>query len=301
MSRPLRYQPEEWSIFFVTGRCIQSRFLLRPSPRVNALIVGVLARALERFDIRLFGMCFLSNHYHLLLSSKNAASLASFMQYVGSNIAREIGRQHRWKEKFWSRRYTASMVLDEAAQIDRMKYILSNSVKEGLVKHPRYWPGVHCYRNLAEGTPLHGIWINRTSQHVHSAVTEKQATTKLTLNLAQLPFYETLSTYEYRAAMRALAKEAVEDSQAESQSQYLGQKRILNVDPHSSPKSTDKSPAPLCHSGCPRKYRAFVESFREFVSDYKHAYDRIVEGLLSVELPHGSLPPTGWSVSFSSG
>ena len=193
------------------------------------------------------------------------------------------------------------MVLDEAAQIDRMKYILSNSVKEGLVKHPRYWPGVHCYRNLAEGTPLHGIWINRTSQHVHSAVTEKQATTKLTLNLAQLPFYETLSTYEYRAAMRALTKEAVEDSQAGSQSQYLGQKRILNVDPHSSPKSTDKSPAPLCHSGCPRKYRAFVESFREFVSDYKYAYDRIVEGLLSVGFPHGSLPPTGWSVSTSSG
>ena len=86
-----------------------------------------------------------------------------------------------------------------------------------------------------------------------------------------------------------------------SHSQYLGQKRILNVDPHSKPKSVDKSPAPLCHSGCPRKYRAFVASFREFVSDYKHAYDRIVEGILSVGLPHGSLPPTGWSVSFSSG
>ena len=64
MSRSIRYQPEEWSVFFVTGRCIHSRFLLRPSQRVNALIVGVLARALERFDVTLFGMCFLSNHYH---------------------------------------------------------------------------------------------------------------------------------------------------------------------------------------------------------------------------------------------
>ena len=94
MSRRIRYQPEEWSVFFVTGRCIHSRFLLRPSQRVNALIIGVLARALERLDVKLFGMCFLSNHYHFLLSSKDAATLASFMQYVGSNIAREVGRQH---------------------------------------------------------------------------------------------------------------------------------------------------------------------------------------------------------------
>ena len=52
MSRPIRYQPEEWSVFFVTGRCIHSRFLLRPSQRVNALIVAVLARALERFEVK---------------------------------------------------------------------------------------------------------------------------------------------------------------------------------------------------------------------------------------------------------
>ena len=99
----MRYQPEEWSAFFVASRCIHSRFLLRPSQRVNALMVGVLARAVDRFEVKLFGVCFLSTHYHLLLSWKDAAALASFMQYVGSNIAREVGRQHQWIEKFWSR------------------------------------------------------------------------------------------------------------------------------------------------------------------------------------------------------
>jgi putative transposase len=103
MSRPIRYQSEERSVFFVTDRCIHSRFLLRPSQRVHALIVGVLARALERFDVKLFGMCSLSNHYHLLLSSKDAATLASSIQYVGSNIAREVGRQHWWRgERLWA-------------------------------------------------------------------------------------------------------------------------------------------------------------------------------------------------------
>ena len=95
MSRPIRYQPEEWSVSFVTGRCIHSRYLLRPSPRTNAIVIGVLARALHRYEVKLFGVCFMSNHYHLLLSSKNAGALAGFMQYIGSNIAREIGRIHR--------------------------------------------------------------------------------------------------------------------------------------------------------------------------------------------------------------
>ena len=60
MPRPLRYQPEPNTVFFVTARCIHSRFLMRPSQRVNALIVGVLARAVDRFDVKLFGMCFLT-------------------------------------------------------------------------------------------------------------------------------------------------------------------------------------------------------------------------------------------------
>ncbi len=66
MSRPLRYQPGEWSTVFVTGRCIHSRFLLTPSPRVNALINGVLERGCTRYAVRLHAMCFMSNHYHLL-------------------------------------------------------------------------------------------------------------------------------------------------------------------------------------------------------------------------------------------
>ena len=74
-----------------------------------------MAKAVQRFDVKLFGMCFMSNHYHLLLSSKDAASLAQFMQYLNSNIARELGRLHNWREKFWSRRYRATAVLDDDA------------------------------------------------------------------------------------------------------------------------------------------------------------------------------------------
>ena len=80
MSRPLRYQPEEWSTFFVTARCIHSRFLLRPSPRVNKLIIGVLARAVERFDIR--DRC----HTDIFRNKLNRSPSDSSLKILGASL-----------------------------------------------------------------------------------------------------------------------------------------------------------------------------------------------------------------------
>ena len=53
------------------SRCL--RFQHQPSATyfANAIIAGVLAHALERFKVELYGHCFMSNHYHLLLSAGN--------------------------------------------------------------------------------------------------------------------------------------------------------------------------------------------------------------------------------------
>ena len=65
MPRKLRFQPEEWSTFFVTSKCIHSRFLLRPSQHSNQLIIGVIAKGVSKFYIKLHALCVMSNHYRL--------------------------------------------------------------------------------------------------------------------------------------------------------------------------------------------------------------------------------------------
>ena len=47
----------------VTCRTIHSRFLLRPSPELNDIVIGVLARAQRMHPIRLCAVAFASNHY----------------------------------------------------------------------------------------------------------------------------------------------------------------------------------------------------------------------------------------------
>ncbi|HSJ74704.1 MAG TPA: hypothetical protein VK899_00705, partial [Gemmatimonadales bacterium] len=51
---------------------------------------------------------------------------------------------------------------EEAAQVDRLIYVLSNGVKEGLVARVEEWPGVHSAHALLTGEPLEGIWYDRT-------------------------------------------------------------------------------------------------------------------------------------------
>ena len=252
-----------------------------------------MAKAIQRFDVKLYGLCFMSNHYHLLLSSKDAASLAQFMQYLNSNIARELGRLLNWREKFWSRRYRATAVLDDAAVLDRMKYILSNSAKEGLVKHPRYYLGVHCYRNLVEGRPLHGTWVNRTLMHSEPGLTESGASESLTLTLSRLPQYEEMPVIAYRELIKGLTNDML--AELDKPARVLGQKRILNQDPLSSPQRSSKTPAPLCHTTCATLRAEFRKQFRAFVSAYKEAYTQLSRGHFKDVFPEGSISPTAWA------
>ena len=64
----------------------------------------------------------------------------------------EAGRLYQWKEKFWGRRYQGIIVSNEAeSQIDRLEYILSHGVKEGLVERSQDWPGAHSVNALLTG------------------------------------------------------------------------------------------------------------------------------------------------------
>ena len=120
MSRRLRFLPPN-GLVEVTSRTLQGRFLLQPTPAVADLCRGVLARAVRLHPVEVHAFAFLGNHYHLLLSVPNAQRLSAFMNYLNSNLAREVGRAVRWRERFWGRRYQAIPVSEEeSAQVERI-------------------------------------------------------------------------------------------------------------------------------------------------------------------------------------
>ena len=293
----LRYQPDEWMVHFVTTRCLQSRYLLRPSPRVRSLIVGVLERAAERTGCRLHAAVALSNHIHLVVSSRSAAHLADYMQFVNCNIAREVGKLHRWRDKFWQRRYQSGLCLDDESQIDRLAYALVQSVKERLVRSASHWPGLHTFRATCDGEKLHGHWVDRSAMYRASrrgdAVRESDFSTPCTLTLHKLPCWAHLGDATYASEARRIYHDRLAELGVDQDTPVVGAKAVQRRDPHDAPRGSDHSPAPLCHAAAKVTRDAFRVQYIEFVTAYREALAALRHNLDEFSIPEQGIPPGG--------
>jgi putative transposase len=299
MSRQLRFIPEGGALVEVTCRTLHSRLLLRPSPRLNQIILGILARAKHRYGVRVCFFVCASNHLHLLLGVDDARQLARFMGAFSSKLAREVGRLTGWRQKIFSRRYQAIVVSEEeTAQIERLRYSLAHGAKEDLVDRPRDWPGVHAVRALLEGEVLEGLWFDRTQEYLARRRGEKfdplHFATREILELDPLPCWKHLPEPERRRRIAAL----VEDIELEAATRRkktgarpLGSAAVLAQDPHRQPKKTKKSLAPAFHAASKAVRRELWNAYSLFVAAYRDASEKLKAGLRDVVFPRGSFPP----------
>jgi REP element-mobilizing transposase RayT len=297
MGRKLRYLPDDTHLVEITCRVIQRRFLLRPSPLLTAIIIGTLARFQKRYKMRICSLIYLSNHCHLLLRPRSVQQLASFMRDVNSKIAREAGRLHGWREKLWGRRYTDIVTSHEPeAQIARLRYLLEQGCKEGLVASPRHWPGASSIRALMSGEPLEGIWIDRTEQFRAGERGEPNPDVAFTsthrLELSPLPCWEELTAHQCQATIRSMVREIEDEMEGV---EVLGKQAICEQDPHDRPASSPpRTPAPRFHAVAPRVRRALEVAYHLVRIAYHQAVDNYRAGRPG-EFPAGCYAP-GWFV-----
>ncbi|MEO5769401.1 MAG: transposase [Polyangia bacterium] len=296
MPRPLRFVPPG-ALVEVTARTVHGRFLLRPSSEVNEIILGVIGRAQYLFAVRIHAFVVLSNHWHGLVSVDDAAQLSAFLAFVNGNIAREIGRIHDWRHRFWARRYRAIVVADEAAAVARLRYILQNGCQEGLVDRPADWPGLSCVRALTSCAELRGIWHDRTAAYNArrrgKRVANGQFATEYKVHLTRLPAWRNLSPARHRAACAELVgiiEAETRDERTRSGRSCFGPTRILAQHPHDRPVASDTSPAPLVHASTRAVRDAFWRAYAAFVDAFRAAVACLRRGD-KADFPVGAFPP----------
>lgn len=283
----------------VTCRTIQSRFLLKPSSAVNLAIKGTIGRAQRYTGMVIVALTFPSNHYHLLLVPESEEQLARFMQFVNTNLSKQIGRIHGWWGALFSRRYQAIPVShEEAAQVARLRYILEHGAKENLVDKPEDWPGVHCVSELKRGTTkLYGVWHERTRiWRAAQAGRKLRASEKITrevIELSPLPVWESLSKRSLKTAQRELVAHAEQRCRiARGNKKPLGVRAIKAQDPHDRPRHSKRSPAPFAHASTIQVWVEMKRAYREFVKAYRQAA-YIWRAGHRVEFPSGCFLPSG--------
>lgn len=212
MSRRLRFIPEGGALVEVTCRTIHGRFLLCPGAELNEIVVRILGACSADMGGRGLRLCVPVQPLSPSAVGEGRQQLGGFMNLFNSKLAREVGRLTGWKEKIWSRRYQAIVVSsEEAAQVERLRYVLSNSCKEGLVERPGDWPGAHAVDALLKGTSLEGTWFDRTQECSARRRGEDfdrlKFTTSETVTLIPLPCWEGLSPEAWRARIADLVAE----------------------------------------------------------------------------------------------
>jgi REP element-mobilizing transposase RayT len=300
MGRHIRYLPTEGSgLVEVTCRTVQGRFLLTPSNELNEIILGALGRAQELYPIGICAFAFASNHFHLLLRVESTHRLALFMGHFNSNLAREAGRLVHWREKFWGRRYQAIPVSEEeAAQAERLRYILAHGCKEALVEQLRDWPGVSAVRALLGEETLEGLWFDRTREHIARrrgiAFERLDFATPYRLHLDPLPCWAHLSVEEYRRRIAEMVEEIEGQAALQRQLRGLpakGAAAVLAQEPQAAPQRLKKSPAPLFHAASRKVRLELYEGYKYFVAAFRDAAERLRAGEPNVVFPSGSFPP----------
>jgi hypothetical protein len=299
MPRRLRFIPDPGALVEVTCRALHSRFLLRPGPTLDAILLGALARAQHRYAVRICAFFFASNHLHLLVEVDDAWQLARFMNYFLSKIAREIGRLTGWREKIFGRRYQAILISDEPeAQIARLRYVLSHGCKDGLVERLNDWPGVHCVEALTTGKTLEGWWFDRTREYLArrrgESFSHYQYATRETLEIAPLPCWRHLTPEKRQELAAALVAEIEAEAANHNQRsgrRPLGPAAILAQNPESRPLKTKRSPAPAVHAASRVVRRALRNAYFLFVAAYRSAAEKLRAGHRDAPFPPGCFPP----------
>jgi putative transposase len=152
MSLPRAVYPG--STCMVTRRCTQRQFLLRPDRETNNAVVYCLAVAAQRHEVDVITFVHMSNHLHHEIYDRHGNGPA-FYEHFHKLLAKCMNAlRGRWENFFASEQVCVVRLENREDLIDKLVYIATNPVKDGLVERVDDWPGASGYRALMSGQPL---------------------------------------------------------------------------------------------------------------------------------------------------
>jgi REP element-mobilizing transposase RayT len=92
----------------------------------------LIENMLENFNITLHAYCLMTNHYHLLLETKEE-NISEAIQYLNGTYSMYFNRKYKRTGHFWQGRYLSYCLYDEAHAWIVAKYIERNPLVARMV------------------------------------------------------------------------------------------------------------------------------------------------------------------------
>ena len=137
MARPLRIE-FPGAVYHVTSRGDRREPIFVDDVDRRALL-DVLASGSERFDGCALAWCFMGNHYHFVLQTRQP-NLSLLMRHINGVYTQRFNQRHRKVGHLFQGRFKAVLVDRDSYLLEVCRYVELNPVRAGMVAAPGDWP-----------------------------------------------------------------------------------------------------------------------------------------------------------------
>jgi putative transposase len=277
--------------YMVTRTTAMSLFLLTPGPIVNQIMEYCLAWSARGRGILIHAVSVESNHYHLVVTDLDGR-LSDFVQELNRSSARCLLEYYRTRmphvrlDSVWSsaQSFSATLLLTTDAILAKLEYVLTNPVKDGLVRDYRKWPGFNTrpsdWRAGTRNVRRPDFYFKNTPLELTYRIEPPR---QLEGELEQV-------IADVERCLRESQQQIARNLEAQRRS-FLGTKAVLATDPLKAPTT----PRPhgnlnphLASDDDPAALQLGIRALRSFRVAYREAWQALKRGVLAV-FPGGTL------------
>ncbi|MGM0557037.1 MAG: transposase [Myxococcota bacterium] len=288
------------AVYHVTNYTYRGELRLTPNEFVRLFVEGSLAKAAEKYGVRIMLFSVMGNHFHLIVQVP-FANLDDFMEYFQQELSTRLNRFRGVGGTNFPERYVPQEIASEADFCDLAAQILCNPVRARLVYEASDWPGVSSLEMHRAGK------TSRTVRHAsrrHAAKMRELGMTpalerslgELELELSPPPFWRDLEPEEVQRRIAELANAEEARLQAEidrGRERTRGRSRIRDEHHSDRPEEVHWKPRGRCVSRDPQFKAAYNAWFERATRKYKRAAAKWRLFGEWGDYPPGSFPP-GW-------
>jgi putative transposase len=141
--RPRWMQLADGAAYHVFNRG-HNREAIFADPADLSYFLHLLARYRQRFELRLYHYCIMTNHFHLLVQLANPRQLSGLMAGLLLAYVRYFHGRHGFVGHLWQGRFKSPAVQREGYWLSCGRYVERNPVEAGMTALPWEYPWSSC-------------------------------------------------------------------------------------------------------------------------------------------------------------
>jgi len=136
MVRPLRIE-YPGAVYHVTSRGNERKSIFKDN-QDRETFLNTLERVNERYSWICHAYCLMSNHYHVLIETRDG-NLSIGMRQLNGLYTQAFNKRHRRTGHLFQGRYKAVLIQKETHLLEVCRYVVLNPVRGGMVARPEEW------------------------------------------------------------------------------------------------------------------------------------------------------------------